>query len=471
MSKEALEPEILAALFDQSQQREKRILAQFSPEQIEIIKSKQKTLSSLAYFIGRDFNLPIELGLPTPDCLSGWQQGVKTDGTQYLQMNAYDLLEKPIDFLRFVICHEGGHRRISRTDFISLEEWKQLGFSFMMNAIEDPRDNNFVADSYPRFREQMNLAYAQELDFEAKAEEKASQKLGYQPRFMQAGFEYIKQWFRETQGQEIEISADLPDEVKAVVQSTIEHARDSWWRYPSREEADKSEELIKKYAKVSYEINRDKIWPEFKKLIEADMEDQKVQEFLKDMQKGQQQQQEGGEGSQGLSQELKDKLTPEEQKALEEAAKKAIEDAKKEQKKKAQLGTESEGQEQKGLPSDQADTLESVSSEALPNKPIDLSSLSEELRQKIKEYVSSLPEDQQKEMAQKAQATMKEFEDSLSEELQGKLSDNPEQKVVREQEAKEEEQNQQSQGGASIKNIVRKSRHLLKNLKRSYGKF
>ena len=193
----------------------------------------------------------------------------------------------------------------------------------MMNAIEDPRDNNFVAESYPKFRDQMDLAYKQDLDFEGKAKEKAAQKLGYQPRFMQAGFEYIKQWFREVQGQEMEMSADLPEEVKTVVRATIEQARDSWWRYPSRKEADKSEELIKKYAQVSYEINRDEIWPEFKKLIEADMEDQKTQELLKDMQKDQEGQ-EGGEGGQGLPQELKDKLTPEEQEALEGAIKKRL---------------------------------------------------------------------------------------------------------------------------------------------------
>ena len=409
--------------------KDKDVLTGFTPEQQAEIKQKQQTLSSLAYFIGKDFRIPVELNQPG----AGWHWDFQNN---VIRIDPKDLLEKPMDYLRFVISHEGGHRRISRTDFIPFEEWKQPGFAFMMNAIEDPRDNNFVAESYPKFREQMDLAYKQDLDFEGKAKEKATQTLGYQPRFMQAGFEYIKQWFRESQGLEIEIPADLPEEVKVVVLATIEQARDSWLRYPSREEANKSEELIKKYAQVSYEINRDEIWPEFKKLIEADMEDQKMQELLKDMQKGQQEQG-GGENGQGLPQELKDKLTPEEQKALEEAVKKAIENAKKEREEKAKQEVSGKGsdKDEKGSPSDQDSTPESVSAEASTGKPIDLGSLPEGLKQKIKEYIDSLPEDQQKEMTEKAEVAIKEFEDAMNEELQGKLSDNPDKKAEREEKA------------------------------------
>src|SRR3990167_7791074 len=263
-----------------NRKKEKDVLVEFTPEQQAEIKEKQRVLSSLAYFIGKDFKIPVELNSPG----AGWHWDFQEN---VIRVAPKDLLEKPMDYLRFVISHEGGHRRISRTDFIPLEEWRQPGFSFMMNAIEDPRDNNFVAESYPKFREQMGLAYKEDLDFEAKAKEKADQKLGIRPRFMQAGFEYIKQWFREVEGKDIELSPDLPEEVKAVVMATLDSARDSWLRYPSRQEADKSEDLIRKYAQVSYEINRDEVWAYFKKLIDADMEDQKMQELLKDAQKNQ----------------------------------------------------------------------------------------------------------------------------------------------------------------------------------------
>ena len=428
------EPEMVYRALDR--RKEKELLAEFTPEQQAEIKQKQQILSSLAYFIGKDFRMPVELNEPG----AGWHWDFQEN---VIRIDPKDLLEKPMDYLRFVISHEGGHRRISRTDFIPLEEWKQPGFSFMMNAIEDPRDNNFVAESYPKFREQMGLAYQEDLDFEAKAKQKADQKLGYQPRFMQAGFEYIKQWFREVEGKDFELSESLPEDVKTAVAATLESARDSWLRYPSRQEADKGgkigkkkadgEEMIREYAKTSYEINRDEVWPEFKKLIEADMEDQKTQELLKDMQQGQQ---EGDEsGGQGLPQDLKDKLTPEEQQALGEAIKNAIEEAKKESE---SGGAEAEDEKAEGEAQSAPDGKPS-------GKPVNLDSLPQELKQKIKEYIESLPEDQQREIAEKAQAAFKEFEQALNEELQGKMSDNPEKKAEREEVAEPAESGSEKQ--------------------------
>lgn len=373
----------------------------FTAEELKEIDSKRKILTSLAYFIGKDFQMPVELNKPG----AGWHWDFKEN---VVRVDPKDLLDKPMDYLRFVISHEGGHRRISRTEFIPLETWRQPGFSFMMNAIEDPRDNNFVAENYPKFREQMNLAYEIDLDFEDKSKEKAKAKLGYQPRFMQAGFEYIKQWFREQKGEESAIDESLPDEVKEVIAKTLESAHASWWTYPSRQEADEDEEYIKRYAEVSYKINLEKIWPEFQKLIEKDIEDQKTQELLDDMQK-----EKGEDGGTDLPQELKEQLSPEEQQELKDAIDKAIEEAKQKTKEETQEGKPSGGEGE----------LEEEPSHG--GEPIDLSSLSPELKQKIKDFIDSLPEDKKQELKGRAQKAISEFEKDLDKEIEGRMSDNP----------------------------------------------
>ena len=361
------------------------IIGQFSePEQREI-QRRQQILSSLAYFIGKDFRIPVELNDPG----AGWHWDF---GENKIRIDPKDLVEKPMDYLRFVISHEGGHRRITRADDIPREIWGQPGFAFMMNAIEDPRTNNFVAEAYPRFADQMDLAYQEDLDFEGKAKGKAKEDLGYTPRFMQAGFEYIKQWYLETKGNPPgELSEDLPEEVRAVVERTLNSARDSWLRYPSKQEADQSETTIRQYANVSYEINRDEVWPDFKTLVEADMEDQKLQEFLKEMMGGEQ-----GEGQSGL-----EGLTEDELKELAEAMQNA-------------QGTPGEN----GQPGS-------------PPRPIDLDSLSDGLKQKIKDFIDSLPEDVKKALAEKAQQVLKDYEQALNEELEGKLADTPDKKAER----------------------------------------
>lgn len=425
------EPQFTAAMESKDGSRgvsEKEILEQFSKKEQKEIKYKQRVLASLAYFIGKDFEIPVELNKPG----GGWHWNFKDNK---IGIDPKDLLEKPLDYLRYLICHEGSHRRISRTDFIPLETWQQPGFSFMMNAIEDPRVDNFVAENYPKFKEFSRNFHDVEMEkIESKYKEEAKEKLGHQPRFIQAGFEYLKLWYKETQGQSGEISETLPEEVQRVVQKTIASARDSWWRYPLKGEADSNDDLIKNYAKVSYEINLDEVWPEFKKLVDEDMKDQNMQESLKDMQAKEQQE---GKG-QGVPQQLKDQLTPQQQKELETAIDKAIEEAKKEREKNnAEAGKKDgkpegepkpEGEQGEGK---KGEKTESQPQEGQGGKPIDLDSLSEGLKQKIKEFIDSLPPEKKKELRQRAEKEIKGLEQRINEEIEGRLSENPEQKAQR----------------------------------------
>lgn len=386
----------------------------FTPDDIMLIEYRRRILSTLGYFIGKDFKTKVELNKPG----HGWHWDFEKNITR---VDPVDLLEKPMDYLRFVMSHEAGHRRISRAEVVPKDEWKEPGFSFLMNAIEDPRDNNFVADAYPRFREQMKYAYDEEIDFEKKSKDDAEEKLGFRPKFIEAGFEYIRQWYKERQDQPFALSEEASPEVREVVESTLEAAQDSWWRYPSREEADSGEEAILQYAETSYRINRDRIWPDFKKLVDQDMQDQKIQEMMKEMMAGdgqQEQQQEGTEGGQdgqndgqgsqqpstppgGIPENLQEGLSDQQKEELE----KALENA--------QGQPQDRAQEQAGQPTGSP-------------RAVKLSELSDDLKQKLQEYFDSLPEEKQKELAEKAAAALREVEEAINEKLRGHLNPSPE---------------------------------------------
>ena len=503
---------------------EEEILIQFTEEEQKEILRKKRILSSLAYFIGKDFRIPIELGLPTQDCPSGWRQGNKADGSRFLQMNAHDLLHKSEDFLRFVVSHEAGHARISRLGFIPLEVWRQQGFSFLMNAIEDPRDNNFLAESSPGFLEQMKSVYESQFEQEEQMKLRAKESLGYHPRFMQAGFEFIRLWFKEKTKKDMEISSDLSEEIKEIIKRTLESAKNAWWSYPTKSEADSGgvlpngqqtdgESVIVEFAKQVYNTILEEIWPEFQKLIEKDKEDQKMSELLKDLQKGKQGKQkkeesgesdsesgeDGGDG--GIPKELKDRLSSEEQKELEEAISKAIDEAKKDAKKtkESQEGQSENGEETKGEKIESEDGGKEgengqsedgdggqVSESQSVGKPkvIDIDSLSPSLKNKIKEYIDSLSENKKKELTQKAEKALKEFEEEINKEIEGKLTENPEERKQREDREKdsksreekgdkeddesqpEEQRQDEKEGEERRKQIERDSLEILNNVKK-----
>lgn len=443
-------------------QREESILSTFSPEQQIEIKRKKDILSSICRFIGKDFDLEIELNTPG----GGWHWDFKNN---IVRIDPEAMLERPMDELRFIVAHEGGHRRVSRVDFIPKSEWMQPGFSSMMNAIEDPRMNNFIAEAYPKVGEYMKAAYDHSLgEFEANLEKFRVTGIRRTPRFITAGMEYINQWFRDVQGQELHISEALPDDIKEVVDKTLKAAQDSWWVYPSKEEADSSEDAIRSYAKRSYEINRDRVWPEFKKLVEKDAEDQKIAEAIRKMLEDQakkeekneqedepengipvedsQSEKQEGSGS-GIPTELEEKLTEEEKEELREILKKELEkkareeegdstdqeetpdnSSNEEEKQSETSDEEDEKQEKDEVKQGGPEETSTKTDEAGPKtgNPEEAEEenekekeMSESLKQKIKEYVDSLPKPTKQEIEARAKEIIKEIEKMINKILQG----------------------------------------------------
>lgn len=298
-------------------------LEKFSEEEKKIINERLSILSVLCFHVSKDFVMKVEVNEEG----EGWHWNFQDN---VVKADAKDLLEKPMDYLRFVIQHEAGHRRISRVlGVIPDDVWGQTGFSFMTNAIEDPRDNNFVADNVPKFKDEMKVAYEMDETFEEEMKVKAKDKLGQTPRFMQAGFEYIKIWFAERVGEKREIDEMLPDDVKNVVRKTLVGARKSWNTYPTKNEADNGvifggkklsgEETVVEYARASYMTNLQDVWPEFKKLIDKDVEDEKKKQQEKGKGEGKEMTEDEAkkiaeEIIKGLEKELNDKLEGKEEK-------------------------------------------------------------------------------------------------------------------------------------------------------------
>jgi len=115
-----------------------------------------------------------------------WNEGrswQKKPGWRYIfkpinkiEVDPNDIKKKGQDYCLGVICHEGSHRKISRVDFIPKEIWQERGFSFLMNAIEDPRVNNWVSEKYDGAREWVEVFNNEDLSQGKTSEEIAKSK-------------------------------------------------------------------------------------------------------------------------------------------------------------------------------------------------------------------------------------------------------------------------------------------------------
>jgi hypothetical protein len=372
-------PEIFHSLDDKPELTK----PEFSETEQRLLDYRQHILSGIAQFIGRDFTMPVEYGEPG----DGWHWNTQTNR---VQADPAEVLSRELDESRFIIAHEGSHRRISRLEMCDRELLREPGFMFLLNAIEDPRVNNFLTEAYPRFLECRNLAYQRDADIENRAKEHAD---GQIPRFVQAGFAFIKAWYGEESDQVYDMS-ELSPEVREVVERTLESAREAWLTYPSKVQADADEKLIDRYMLASYEIIRDKVWPEFQKLIEQDLQDQALSQLQQQLQSPQ----EGQEGSPDRSSTPPGELSDEQKQALQAAFDQLPEDQKQALREAAKAAiAEIEAQINQSLGEfDQADKVDQLLSadqseqdESVPQEPAETPETSK-VRPYDSEYAKSL---------------------------------------------------------------------------------
>lgn len=374
-------------------------------------------------------------------------------------------------------AHEAGHVAITRTDFIPDEVAQELGFHHQYLAAEELPTDQVVRDRYAgggRWVDTMRRALATQ----GKTEHETKEELGYLPKSVQLNNLFVfGQHFKDIFGS-IPVKydqrvIDLYEKLRVYLE-TIEHTLPN-------EEA--SEEDVVEKAKERYKTNYKKIWPEVKKLVEQDLETEKLRQMLQQAMQEQEQQeqqgeaeqegqesqgQEGAEGTAGKPKPDKGEKSMDEQikeaiKSLGENFKKELEQAlkdfaeeqkKREQEKrekketqkrksdKSEDGKESgqEQQEKEGAgetakpegvePQDEGqegDTEEEVPMKKPGDKkpgeqPIPMDKLGEKMMEALQKAYDKLPEELKKALEEKARKVLEELEDEFVKELSPELT-------------------------------------------------
>lgn len=186
-----------------------------------------------------------------------------------------------MDDLTFLLGHEGGHRAISRgPNEIGLKKEKveefygKIGFAYGANCVEDPADNNWVRNKFPKIGEAVKKNYDEQTrqenipaGLEHPDMQRAISSLGYIPRFAWFGAEVIRYWHTG------EFSAGLDEKTKEAVEKIKDFLPEIFEAIPSSKKTEK--ETIEK-ARERFVAYYEKIWPELEKLVKEDIDDEKI---------------------------------------------------------------------------------------------------------------------------------------------------------------------------------------------------
>lgn len=396
-------------------------------QEVEIPSQVVEALGVIAKKVGGDFGMDVKLGAPG--------HGSVFDKERIeITLDPVEILMSP-DHAILVAGHEGSHRAISRapkqlglTRDEAEQLYSQLGFGFLQNLMEDPAVNDWLAGRHPGIEPVITRVYDEDL---AEGEgfiytpevERLARMLGYWPRFAVYGAEILRKWHW---GGFLE---GIDPDVRRALRRTVEHAEKSISTIPDPEKTEEGE--IIETARSRFEINTELIWPEFKKLVELDINTEAIRQMVNDALK---------------------RLNELDKKRAE------LEDAKKKGDKERQeeLEKEIEGLEKglgvfEGLPlpviqeiqekaTRSRDKLKSDGYKGTGGSPLSMDQLSKEARQAIQDAFDGLPANKKRGYRNSARRSLEGLEDKLNEELGGKLVKfRPQsQKERREQEEREQ---------------------------------
>lgn len=175
------------------------------------LEAKLKELSAVARSVAADAGLDVHLGNPGGGsaCRYGGLATHRVDRVKrVVVIDPEHLLDEAN---KFIIAHEGMHAYVTRSPFdrsvhIALEQacsphslYQEIGFASLFDYLEDCGGNEWLTKNYPAFKEQEQKFYDEMLRVEnPEAHTGESQsvmaRLGFFPRFAQFGSEVMKRW-------------------------------------------------------------------------------------------------------------------------------------------------------------------------------------------------------------------------------------------------------------------------------------
>lgn len=231
----------------------------------QIPQERFERLRNMGRVVGEDFQMEVRVGNKP-----GWRYVFEP--ADRIEVDPEALVDRGLDYCFGIICHEGAHKKISQISFIPRRVRQTRGFSFLCNAIEDPRVNNWVMRRYRGARDWLEKSNAEDL---TRLEDKAKLEVGYIPKHMQFGYEVIRYWFTGV------FSADLPSDVREALDKTIKFSQMAYESIPNIENP--SNEDILKNAKQAYRIIYSAIWPEYEKLVDESLDEETMRQLIKEM--------------------------------------------------------------------------------------------------------------------------------------------------------------------------------------------
>lgn len=372
-------------------------------------EEKLEKLKWMANIIGEDFDMKIKIG-------KGWSYSFEPIDT--LEMDAKDVEKKSLEYCLGLIAHEGAHKKISLIDFIPKDVWQKRGFSFLMNAVEDPRVNNWISEKYDGARQWLQKVYIEEIGKqENEIKKTAKDEVGYTPKHIQFGLEVIRYWFTG------EFSKDLPKEVKEALEKTIKYAKLAYNCIP--DPVDPPSGQIRETAKNMYKVVYSSMWPVYKKLVKEATKEEQKKKMADDMI-------DNGE------------INPEEM--LGDSGKGLSEEEQKEELKK-KFREEEGGKEKEEERRKKDQKIKEKIKKAIKNK---LESMDEEERKDFEEK-----------MAKEAEKDLDDLEEKENQKLKGKFKD---QKDTKSEERKKKERKEKEEKRS--KEIQKKEKEINENIEK-----